>query len=98
MKSDLSKYVTPKIARETLGISDETLCNLACNGEISYIRTKGNQRLYDLSTFRPEKERVKDVSKQSNIYYPSDYSISFITQLCNTQKFYLLNCYALIFE
>jgi predicted site-specific integrase-resolvase len=44
-------YVSPKIAKRRLGISSSTLRRYAQAGDIDFIKTRGGQHRYNISSF-----------------------------------------------
>ena len=60
----MSNYVTPKTARQKLGVSDNALKEWDAKGIIKTIRTPGGKRLYDISCFNTDtKQQCQDHSE-----------------------------------
>jgi predicted site-specific integrase-resolvase len=64
----MSNYVTPKTARQRLGVSDNALKEWDSKGIIKTIRTPGGKRLYDISCFNTDTiQQCQDHSKEERI-------------------------------
>lgn len=59
----MSRLLTIGQAAEALGVSVQTLRRWEREGKIAPERTKGGQRRYDLSAFRPDEFRAGDTRK-----------------------------------
>ena len=57
-KETIMNYLNTKAACDKLGIHSNTLRNWANSGKIKTIRTPGNHRLYDLTTFQNDKKKI----------------------------------------
>jgi predicted site-specific integrase-resolvase len=62
----MNQYVTPQIARKTLGVSDHALKNWDAQGLIKTIKTPGGKRLYDISSFVTKQNKNSDQDQESD--------------------------------
>jgi putative resolvase len=56
-------YVRPKVARQILGVTDDTLRSWSQEGLINIIIGKAGHRLYDVETFLASREKQKPVAQ-----------------------------------
>lgn len=63
----MSNYVTPKTARQRLGVSNNALKDWENNGTIKTIRTPGGKRLYDITSL--EKQKTIQISTKNTVCY-----------------------------
>lgn len=65
----MSNYVTPKTARQRLGVSDNALKDWDAKNIIKTIRTPGGKRLYDISYFNTKECQDHSKEKRFQICY-----------------------------
>lgn len=69
MNDDVSRYVTPKKAREVLGVSNSTLRLWDQQNKINTIRAPSGRRLYDIESIQRNNSKYENTKTKQKIYY-----------------------------
>jgi excisionase family DNA binding protein len=66
---EVMKYVTPREAANTLGVSTRTLSRWSEEGKIKTIKTEAGQRRYDLAGYKEQKSLTTESFRSSTVLY-----------------------------
>jgi len=67
-QSKFNQYVTTKIAKQVIGVNEDTLRRWSDNGKIQTIRSPGGKRLYNINEFLQKNKNIEtdDNQEQNN--------------------------------